>query len=183
MRALQVTRNARPTEALEIVDVDVPEPGPGQVRVAVHAASLNFNDIDRCHGRVTTIPMPPPFTLGMDVCGVVDAAGEGGEAWVGKRVSAITQMAQGGIAEYAGLNVKGTRIVCALLYLTPRGTSILRDVFGAGTEETDAGAETPASSPVADRETAIDNAVPAAEEVDETVELPRYQRQMYRKDI
>ena len=75
--------------------------GPGQVRVRVAAGSLNFNDIDRCHGRVTTIPMPPPFTLGMDVCGVVDAAGAGGEAWIGRRVVAITQIAQGGLAEYA----------------------------------------------------------------------------------
>jgi len=79
----------------------VPEPGPGQLRVRVAAGSLNFNDIDRCHGRVTTIPMPPPFTLGMDVCGVVDAAGAGGETWIGRRVVAITQLAQGGLAEYA----------------------------------------------------------------------------------
>jgi NADPH2:quinone reductase len=101
MRALQVSRNGRPTEALEIVDVEAPEPGPGQVRVAVSAGSLNFNDLDRCYGRVTTIPMPPPFVLGMDVCGVVDAAGEGAESWIGRRVAAITQMAKGGLAEYA----------------------------------------------------------------------------------
>ena len=101
MKALRVTRNARPTEALEIADVPVPEPGPGQVRVAVSAGSLNFNDLDRCYGRVTTIPMPPPFTLGMDVCGTVDAVGEGADSWLGKRVVAITQMAQGGLAEYA----------------------------------------------------------------------------------
>ena len=39
---------------------------------AVSAASLNFNDLDRCYGRVTTIPMPPPFnasgTLANRVC-------------------------------------------------------------------------------------------------------------------
>lgn len=101
MRALRVVRNGRPSEALAIEDLPVPEPGPGQVRVRVAAACLNFNDIDRCYGRVTTIPMPPPFTLGMDVCGVVDAAGEGAGAWVGRRVAAITQMAHGGLAEHA----------------------------------------------------------------------------------
>ena len=101
MRALQVTRNARPSEALEIVEVPTPEPGPGQLRVRVSAGSLNFNDLDRCYGRVTTVPNPPPFTLGMDVCGVVDAVGEGGEAWLGKRVVAFTQMARGGLAEHA----------------------------------------------------------------------------------
>jgi len=94
-------RNGAPHEALEIVELEVPEPGPGQVRVRVSAGSLNFNDLDRCYGRVTTIPMPPPFTLGMDVCGEVDSAGEGAEAFLGRRVVAITQMAQGGLAEYA----------------------------------------------------------------------------------
>jgi len=101
VRALQVSRNGRPSEALEVVDAPVPDPGPGQVRVAVSAASLNFNDLDRCYGRVTTIPMPPPFILGMDVCGTVDAAGEGADEWIGRRVVAITQMAKGGLAEYA----------------------------------------------------------------------------------
>jgi len=37
----------------------------------------------------------------MDVCGVVDAAGDGAEDWVGQRVVAITKVALGGIAEYA----------------------------------------------------------------------------------
>ena len=101
MRALQVRRNGPPGEVCEVVDIPVPQAGPGQVRIRVAAASLNFNDIDRCHGRTTSIPMKPPFTLGMDVCGVVDAAGAGGEAWVGRRVVAITQLAQGGLAEYA----------------------------------------------------------------------------------
>jgi NADPH2:quinone reductase len=101
VKALQVSRNGPPSEALEIVDVPMPEPGPGQVRIRVAAGSLNWNDLDRCYGRVTTIPMPPPFVLGMDVCGTVDAAGDGAERWIGQRVVAITQMAQGGLAEYA----------------------------------------------------------------------------------
>jgi NADPH2:quinone reductase len=101
MRALRVPRNGAPGEVCEVQDIPVPEPGPGQVRVRVAAASLNFNDVDRCHGRTTSIPMKPPFTLGMDVCGVVDAAGAGAERWIGRRVVAITQMAQGGLAEYA----------------------------------------------------------------------------------
>jgi NADPH2:quinone reductase len=37
----------------------------------------------------------------MDVCGVVDAVGEGAEQWLGKRVVAITKTALGGIAEFA----------------------------------------------------------------------------------
>ena len=101
MKALQVTRHGPPGEVLEVRTVDRPEPGPNEVRVKVAAASLNFNDIDRCRGNLVSLPTPPPFTLGMDVCGVVDAAGEGAERWLGQRVVAIAKNALGGIAEYA----------------------------------------------------------------------------------
>src|SRR5580692_8255180 len=101
MKALQVTTHGSPGEVLAVRTVEQPEPGPGEVRVAVAAASLNFNDIDRCRGKLVSVPTPPPFTLGMDVCGIVDAAGDGAEAWVGRRVVAITHNALGGIAEYA----------------------------------------------------------------------------------
>jgi len=101
MRAVQVTSHGRPGEVLAVRTVDRPEPEPGEVRVRVGAASLNFNDIDRCRGNLVSVPTPPPFTLGMDVCGVVDAAGEGAERWLDRRVVAITKTALGGIAEYA----------------------------------------------------------------------------------
>src|SRR4051812_13871696 len=101
MKALQVTRHGSPGEVLAVTEVDVTEPGPGEVRIRVGAASLNFNDIDRCRGNLVSVPTPPPYTLGMDVCGVVDAAGAGAETWVGRRVVAITKTALGGIAEYA----------------------------------------------------------------------------------
>jgi NADPH2:quinone reductase len=101
MKALQVTRHGAPAEVLEVRTVERPEPGPNEVRVRVHAASLNFNDIDRCRGNLVSVPTPPPFTLGMDVCGMVDMVGEGADAWLGKRVVAITKNALGGIAEYA----------------------------------------------------------------------------------
>jgi NADPH:quinone reductase len=101
MKALQVTAHGRPGDVLAVRTIAQPEPGPGEVRVQVAAASLNFNDIDRCRGKLVSVPTPPPFTLGMDVCGVVDAAGDGAEAWLGRRVVAITKTALGGIAEYA----------------------------------------------------------------------------------
>ncbi len=107
MKALQVIRHARPTQALELRDVDRPEPAPGQVRVRVEAASLNFNDVDRCYGRRVTYLPPLPFTLGMDVCGEVEAAGDGAEGWVGRRVVALTAMATGGLAELAIAPVDG----------------------------------------------------------------------------
>ncbi len=101
MKALQVTAHGRPGEVLAVREIDRPEPEAGEVRVKVGAASLNFNDIDRCRGNLVSVPTPPPFTLGMDVCGVVDAAGEGAQSWLGTRVVAITKTALGGIAEYA----------------------------------------------------------------------------------
>jgi len=101
MRAVQVTRNGPPGEVLAVRDVDRPVPGDGQVLVEVAAASLNFNDIDRCLGKLVSVPTPPPYTLGMDVCGTVVEAGSGAEQWLGKRIVAITTTALGGIAEYA----------------------------------------------------------------------------------
>ena len=101
MRAVRVVQHAAPFEALELQDIPIPEPGPGEVRVAVPAASLNFGDIARCRGTVASVMGQVPFTLGMDVCGVVDAAGEGGEEWLGRRVVAMTHQSFGGVAEYA----------------------------------------------------------------------------------
>lgn len=101
MKALQAIANGAPAEVLKIVDIDKPEPGPGQVLIRVSAGSLNFNDIDRCYGRRISVPLEPPFTLGMDVCGVVETVGNGAEFWLGKRVMALTQMATGGLAEFA----------------------------------------------------------------------------------
>jgi NADPH2:quinone reductase len=101
MKALQVTSHGPPGEVLAVRIIERPDPGPGEVRVKVGAASLNFNDIDRCRGKLVSVPTPPPFTLGMDVCGVVDQVGAGAESWLGRRVVAITKTALGGIAEYA----------------------------------------------------------------------------------
>ena len=101
MRAARVVRHGAPTEAVEVVEIDAPEVGPGLVRITVSAASLNFGDIARCRGGVASVMAQPPFTLGMDVCGTVESAGEGAEHLVGTRVVAITQMAMGGIAELA----------------------------------------------------------------------------------
>lgn len=107
MKALRVVRHGDPADALEVEDIAVPEPGPGEVRVAVTAASVNFGDIARCRGTVASVMGQVPFTLGMDVCGVVDAAGAGAEEWVGRRVVAMTNMSFGGIAEYAVAAVSG----------------------------------------------------------------------------
>lgn len=101
MKAVRVVRHGDPTEAIEVRDVEVPEPGPGEVRVAVRAASLNFGDIARCRGGVAAVMAEPPFTLGMDVAGVVEATGAGAEQWLGRRVVGICPQSLGGLAEQA----------------------------------------------------------------------------------
>ena len=101
MKAVRVVRHGAPTDALEVQDIPVPEVGPGEVRIAVSAASLNFGDIARCRGTVASVRGQVPFTLGMDVCGVVDEVGEGAEEWIGRRVVAMTNQSLGGMAEAA----------------------------------------------------------------------------------
>jgi NADPH2:quinone reductase len=54
-----------------------------------------------------SIAKEPPFTLGMEVCGVVVATGSGAERWLGRRVVAVGKDALGGIAEYAVAPVAG----------------------------------------------------------------------------
>jgi NADPH2:quinone reductase len=87
MRAWQVVRHGRPSEALELRQVDPPTPGPGQILVRARASVLNFNEVDGCHGRYLTINPPLPYTLGMECVGEVVAAGPGEEHWLGRQVT------------------------------------------------------------------------------------------------
>lgn len=100
MKAWRVHRAGRPSFALQLDDIDKPEPGPGEVLVRTRAAALNYNEIDGCHGRYATINPPLPYTLGMEVVGIVDEAGPGQEHWLGRRVMATAKGAFGGYAEW-----------------------------------------------------------------------------------
>lgn len=130
---MRVTRNGPPLEVVAVEDgVPVPDVGPGTVRIAVSTAPLNFGDIARCRGGVAAVTMPPPFTLGMEACGVVEAAGDGAEHWIGRRVVALTQMSLGGLAERALAPAAGTfpapaelDDVAAAAFLLPFHTSYL----------------------------------------------------------
>ncbi len=61
----------------------------------------NYNELDGCYGRYLTVNPPLPYTLGMELCGVVDAAGAGAEHWLGRRVTASAVGAFGAHAEAA----------------------------------------------------------------------------------
>jgi NADPH:quinone reductase len=76
MRAAQVVSPIGPT-GVEIRDVPEPTPGPADVVIDVHSVGISFPDLLLSRGEYQLRP-EPPFTLGVDVAGVVLASsGEG----------------------------------------------------------------------------------------------------------
>jgi len=62
----------------ELVEVDRPEPGPGQVVIKVGGAGACHSDLHLMHDfEPGAAPWGPPFTLGHENAGWVDAVGEG----------------------------------------------------------------------------------------------------------
>jgi NADPH2:quinone reductase len=62
-----------------LTEIDRPAPGPGQVLLRIAACGLNFADLLMMKGTYQDTP-EPPFTLGMEVAGVVEAHGDGVDA-------------------------------------------------------------------------------------------------------
>jgi len=103
MRAWQVSHHGSPLEVLEAVDLVEPIPGPGELRIRVRAAAIGMPDVFMCNGIYPMTP-PLPFVPGQEVCGVVDAVGEGVDQTfaIGSRVMAVTKfyVGLGGFADY-----------------------------------------------------------------------------------
>ncbi len=99
MRAWQVTKYSRPTEALELLETADPIPGASEILVRTTASALNFNEVDGCHGRYLTVNPPLPYTLGMECVGEVVDAGSAAESWIGLRVTACARGATGAHAD------------------------------------------------------------------------------------
>lgn len=94
---MQAYRITAPAAAPQLCDVAVPSPGRGQVRMDIRACGLNFADLLMIKGTYQDTPQPP-FTLGMEPAGVINALGEGVEGFaVGDRV--MIYGGQGGLAE------------------------------------------------------------------------------------
>ncbi|HXD75982.1 MAG TPA: medium chain dehydrogenase/reductase family protein [Vicinamibacterales bacterium] len=90
MRQAVITRTG-PPEVLQIREAPDPTPRAGEVRIAVRAAGVNFADI---MARLGLYPDAPklPAVVGYEVAGVVDAVGEGVDAFrAGDRVLALTR--------------------------------------------------------------------------------------------
>jgi NADPH:quinone reductase len=96
-----VTRLGAPADALSMQTVEVGEPGANQVRIEVEAFCLDFNDTDTIRGRYGLLPFEPPFVVGMAAAGMVEAAGPGCEALLGRRVVGTTAGVQGAYASAA----------------------------------------------------------------------------------
>jgi NADPH:quinone reductase len=101
MRAWRVHEYGRPSEVLQLDTVPMPDPGAGELRVKVQAIPFNLNDLERITGGNMMVRPDLPYSPGMEVMGVVDACGDGTEAWQGRRVVAMPKGAHGGFAEYA----------------------------------------------------------------------------------
>lgn len=96
MRALRLNTFE---SAPEFEDIPCLDPAQGDVRVRVAACGLNFADLLMMTGQYQE-KVAPPYTLGMELAGVIDAVGDGVTQFKpGDRVAAF--VGQGGLADYA----------------------------------------------------------------------------------
>lgn len=86
MRAVQVVRLEGP-QGVDIVDLPEPGPSEGKILLEVHAAGVSFPDLLLSSGQYQLKPAPP-FTLGVDLAGVVRDAPAGSGFETGDRVAA-----------------------------------------------------------------------------------------------
>lgn len=99
MRAIVCEALATDYSRIALKELPKPEPGRGEIRVKVEAASLNFPDLLMLKGEYQFKP-DPPFTVGMDLAGTVDALGENVSGFgIGQRVAGGAKT--GGFADYA----------------------------------------------------------------------------------
>ncbi|MEL6914212.1 MAG: NADPH:quinone oxidoreductase family protein [Pseudomonadota bacterium] len=95
MRALVVSEYKT---APAVRERPVPEPRAGEIRLRVEACGLNFADLLMVRGEYQETP-EPPFTLGLEAAGVVEALGPGVTGLAaGQRVAVFGNF--GGLAEY-----------------------------------------------------------------------------------
>ena len=84
--------------APEIRELPMPRPNKGEIRVRIAACGLNFADLLMIEGKYQDTPTPP-FVMGLELAGVVDALG-GGVTTHAVGDSVAVYAGQGGLAEY-----------------------------------------------------------------------------------
>lgn len=86
------------TDVMSLEEVPTPEPGKKEIRVAVHAAGINYADIMQRLGTYPDGPQPP-YPAGFEYAGTVEALGEEVAGWeIGDRVMGLCRM--GGYSEF-----------------------------------------------------------------------------------
>lgn len=86
-----VLRRFGGVDGLSLETMPMPTPGPGQIRVRTLAASVQFTDVIIRRGAYPDVRETPPFALGYDVVGEVEAIGPGVEGIaIGDRVADMT---------------------------------------------------------------------------------------------
>jgi NADPH2:quinone reductase len=97
MHAIEVSRTGGP-EVLRYVETPQPTPGPGELLIKAEAIGVNFIDT---YFRSGQYPRELPFVIGSEMCGTVEALGEGAgqDFSVGDRVASAA--ASGAYAEFA----------------------------------------------------------------------------------
>ncbi len=112
-------------ECLRVVDLPMPEPSSGQVRVRVLASSVNYTEtLIRRHLYPQTAGYKPPFVMGYDVVGEIDAIGPGVTGFrVGDRVADMTVV--GSDANYRLLEARDLTFVPKGIDLAEAATLIL----------------------------------------------------------
>ena len=111
-------------DVLEVVELPDPEPAAGQVRIRVAASTVNPADsLLRQGGLAAHMPETErPFVAGLELAGVVDAAGPGATLAVGTRVAAMTKFIGTGRGGHAELAVVDERSAVPL----PDGFDLVR---------------------------------------------------------
>lgn len=95
MKAFQVLESGQSPQFTEVAK---PQPGVGEVLVRITACGLNFADLLMIKGQYQETP-DAPFTLGLEIAGVVEALGPDTEGpAIGSRVALFG--GKGGLAEY-----------------------------------------------------------------------------------
>ena len=111
MKAMRVTKAGDPS-VLQLQDIPQPKPGPGEVLIHVQDVGVNFADVYMRNGAV---PMPLPYTLGIEGAGVVEAVGAGVTGLrQDDRVAYVTTNI-GSYAEYQAVNAAQAGLLEELL--------------------------------------------------------------------
>jgi len=124
VRSVQIDRLSDGLDRVRLVDAPVPEPGPGQLRVRMRLSPVNPSDLnfirgdyiralerliwnqghtDLCYDPGRTQPSPrPPYSLGGEGVGIVDACGPGVPevAFAGRRVAVVAGPPMGAWQDY-----------------------------------------------------------------------------------